>query len=113
VYVAKFVGLRSSRMVIPFDQASTTSELHYSNHAGTTLVVGVNNDESITVCKGKPVTSEVKQKSFEQCSAHDSGDFWRRHCMLLATLNILQNLTSDLRILGGEDGNSSGLQMGR
>jgi hypothetical protein len=27
VYVAKFVGLRSSRMVIPFDQASTTSEL--------------------------------------------------------------------------------------
>jgi ethanolamine-phosphate cytidylyltransferase len=25
---------------------------------GTTLIVGVNSDESITLCKGKPVTSE-------------------------------------------------------
>jgi bifunctional ADP-heptose synthase (sugar kinase/adenylyltransferase) len=63
MYIAKIDGLRIIRMFSQFDQASTTqlTSNHDSYNAGTTLVVGVNNDESITICKGKPVTSEVTE----------------------------------------------------
>lgn len=51
--------------------------------------------------------------SRNRTAAYDICDFSRRHRMLLNKLNYLLHLISDVGTLGGEDGNSAGLQMGR